>query len=152
MSGMEGLGRVFNVISLADTVGFDMSQCSAVSLVFQASGASSALFAAAKTFAGSYDAFLPASGFNQPTRWYQSTSDTGTAGWTKQTAVWTNGATASLALAGTTAYMSVVDIFGTQMADGYKYLKVTCTNATVIAITHDLTVQRSPVNLKILGS
>jgi hypothetical protein len=152
MSGMEGLGRVFNVISLADTVGFSMSECSAVSLVFTASGASSALFAAAKTFAGSYDAFLPASGFGQPTRWYQSAGDTGTTAWTKQTAVWTNGATASLALAGTTAYMSVVSVFGSQMADGYKYLKVTCTNATVVAITHDLTVQRTPANLAKLGA
>lgn len=152
MAGMEGLGRQFNVISLADTVGFSMVDCSAVTLVFTTSGAASALFAAAKTFSGSYDAFLPASGFGQPTRWYQSTSDTGTAGWTKQTAVWTNTTTASLALSGTTGYMSVVDIFGSQIADGYKYLKVTCTNATVVAITHDLTVQRSPVNLAILGA
>lgn len=149
MSGMEGLGRVFNVISLADTVGFSMSECSAVSLVFTASGASSAVFTAAKTFTGSYDNFSVANGFSQPNHWYQSTSDTGTAGWTKQTASWS---TATLTLAGTTGYMSVVDIFGSMFADGYKYLKVTCTNATVVAITHDLTVQRKPANLAILGA
>jgi hypothetical protein len=29
---------------------------------------------------------------------------------------------------------------------------VTCTNATVVAITHDLTVQRTPANLAKLGA
>lgn len=149
MAGMEGLGRVFNVISLADTVGFNLDDCSGVSLVVTSSGAASIAVTAAKTFTGSYDAFTTANGFGQTGHWYQSTSDTGTAGWTKQTAVWTSN---SLALAGTTGYMSVVDIFGSHMADGYKYLKVTCTNGTLVAITHDLTVQRSPVNLKILGA
>src|SRR5512146_2332211 len=98
MAGMEGLGRVFNVISVADTVGFNMDNYSAVALVVTASGASSIAVTAAKTFTGSYDAFTTASGFGHSVEWYQSTSDTGTAGWTKQTAVWTSN---SLALAGT---------------------------------------------------
>lgn len=149
MSGMEGLGRLFNVISTADTKAFDMSQCSAVSLLVTASGASSIALTAAKTFSGSYDNFTTAAGFGQPGHWYQSTADDGTAGWTKQTSSWSSN---SLTLAGTSGYMSLVDIFGSQMADGYQYLKVTCTNGTLVVITHDLTVQRSPVNLKILGS
>jgi uncharacterized membrane protein YczE len=151
MSGMEGLGRVFNIIPLADTVGFSLSECSAVSLIFTASSTSttSAAFSAAKTFAGSYDNFTTAAGFGQTTRWYQNTSKTGTATWTKQVASWS---TATLTLGATSGYVSVVDVFGTQMADGYKYLKVTCTNATVIAVTHDLTVQRTPANLAILGA
>jgi hypothetical protein len=149
MSGMEGLGRVFNVITTADTHGFSMTECSAVSLVVAASGASSVALTAAKTFAGSYDNFTTANGFGQATHWYQSTTAVGTAAWTKQTAVWT---TNSLALAGTTAYVSVFDVFGSQMADGYKYLKATCTNGTLVVITHDLTVQRTPANLAILGA
>lgn len=149
MSGMEALGRVFNVITTADTHAFSMSECSAVSLVVAASGASSIAVTAAKTFGGSYDNFTPANGFGQSTRWYQSVNAVGTAAWTKQVSVWT---TNSLALAGTTAYVSVVDILGSQMADGYKYLKVTCTNGTLVVITHDLTVQRTPANLAILGA
>jgi hypothetical protein len=146
---MEGLGRVFNVISLADTVGFNISQCSAVSLVVTSSGASSVAVTASKTFGSGYVNFTTANGFGQAPHWYQTTSDTGTAAWTKQTAVWTSN---SLALAGTTGYTSVFDIFGSQMADGYDYLKVTCTNGTLVVITHDLTVQRTPANLTILGA
>ncbi len=149
MSGMEGLGRVFNIITTADTRPISMVDCSAVSLIVAASGASSIAVTAAKTFGGSYDNFTTANGFGQSTRWYQSTTATGTAAWTKQVAVWT---TNSLALAGTTAYVSVVDIFGSQFADGYKYLKVTCTNGTLVAITHDLTVSRTPANLAILSA
>lgn len=149
MAGMEGLGRVFNVITTADTHAFSMSGCSAVSLVVASSGASSIAVTAAKTFGGSYDNFTTANGFGQAAHWYQSTTATGTQAWTKQTAVWTSN---SLALAGTTAYVSVVDIFGSQMADGYVYLKVTCTNGTLVVITHDLTVQRTPANLAILSA
>ncbi len=149
MAGMEGLGRVFNVVHTADTVGIDMRECSAVSFIVKASGASSVALTAAKTFTGSYDNFTTANGFGQTTRWYQSTTATGTAAWTKQTAVWT---TNSIALAGTTAYVSVFTVFGSQMADGYLYIKPTCTNATVVALLHDLTVQRKPANLAILGA
>lgn len=149
MSGMEGLGRVYNVITVADTVGFKLDGASAASLIFTSSGAASAVITAAKTFSGSYDNFSTANGFSQPTRWYQSTSDTGTAGWTKQTASWS---TATITLAGTTGYMSVLDIFGSQMADGYHYLKATCTNCTLVVVTHDLTVQRKPANLAIMSA
>lgn len=149
MAGIEGLGRVFDVVHTADTVGINTDQCSAISFIVKASGASSVAVTAAKTFAGSYDNFTTANGFGQATRWYQNTSSTGTAAWTKQTAVWT---TNSIALAGTTGYVSVFTIFGSQMADGYHYIKATCTNATVVALLHDLTVQRAPANLRILGA
>ncbi len=149
MSGMEALGRVCNIITTADTHGFSMTECSGVMLTVAASGASSIAVTAAKTFTGSYDNFTTANGFGQAAHWYQSTTAVGTAAWTKQTSVWT---TNSLALAGTTAYASVVHIFGSQMADGYKYLKVTCTNGTLVAVTYDLTVQRTPANLAILGA
>lgn len=149
MAGMEGLGRVFNVVQLADTVPINISGCSAISYIVQASGASSVALTAAKTFSGSYDNFTTANGFGQTTRWYQTTSDAGTAAWTKQTAVWT---TNSIALAGTTGYTSVFTVFGSQMADGYIYLKATCTNASVVAILHDLTYQRKPANLAILSA
>lgn len=149
MSGMEALGRVCNIITTADTHGFSTSDCSGVMLAVAASGASSIAVTASKAFAGSYVAFTPANGFGQSTRWYQSTTAVGTAAWTEQVSVWT---TNSLALAGTTAYVSVVHIFGSQMADGYKYLKVTCTNGTLVALPYDLTVQRTPANLAILGA
>jgi hypothetical protein len=149
MAGMDGLGRVFNVITTADTVGFSMKECSAVTLIVKASGASSVAITAAKTFGGSYDNFTTANGFGQTNHWFQTTSATGTAAWTRQTASWSSN---SLTLAGTSGYVSAVTIYGSQMADQYNYLKATCTNGTLVVITHDLTVQRKPANLAILGA
>lgn len=149
MAGMEGLGRVCNLISAGSGKAFNMDECSGVTLLVSATGASSVAVTAAKTFAGSYVNFTPANGFTQTDHWYQSTASDGTAGWTKQTASWS---TATLTLAGTSGYQSVVEIFGSQMADQYKYLKFTVTNGSCIIVTHDLTVQRKPANLKILGA
>lgn len=149
MAGMDALGRVLNVVQLADTRPINMSACSGVMFVVQASGASSVALTAAKTFGGSYDNFTTANGFGQAKYWFQTTSDTGTAAWTKQTAVWT---TNSIALAGTTGYTSVFHVYGSQMADGYVYIKPTCTNAIVTAILYDLTVQRTPANLAIVSA
>src|SRR2546430_2717228 len=89
MAGMEGLGRVFNTITVASGKQFNIDQCSAVSLVVTSTGASSIAVVAAKTFGGSTTTFTPANGFGQATRWYQSASNDGTAAWTKQAAVWT---------------------------------------------------------------
>lgn len=149
MAGMEGLGRVFNVVQTADTVPFSMTECSAATFIVKASGASSIAITAATSFGGSYVNFSTANGFSQPTRWYQATAADGTVSWTKQTASWS---TATLTLAGTSGYVSVFTIFGSQLADGYKYLKGTCTNGTLTVITHDLTVQRTPANLAKLSA
>lgn len=151
MAGMEGLGRVFNVIHTGDAVGFSMTECSAVSIIAKASSTATTSLAvtAATTFAGSYDNFSVTNGFSLPTRWYQATAADGTVAWTKQTASW---ATNVLTIGATSGYVSVVDIFGSQMADGYKYLKVTATNATLVVVTHDLTVQRAPANLAKLSA
>lgn len=151
MAGMEGLGRVFDVIPVADTVAFKLDGASAVSLIARASSTATTSLAvtAAKTFGGSYDNFSAANGFSLPTRWYQSTTSGRTTGWTKQTASWSTNV---LTIGATSGYISVVDIFGSQMADGYHYLKVTCTNSTLIVVTHDLTVQRKPANLAILSA
>jgi len=150
MAGMEGLGRVFNVITNGSGVNFSMKQASAVSVVCQASGASSVAITASTAYSGgTTDNFTTANGFGQAPHWYQSTSDTGTAGWTKVASVWT---TNSLALAGTTGYTSVFTIFCSQLADTFDYLNVTGTNCGVILLLHDLTVQRTPANLSLLGA
>jgi hypothetical protein len=150
VAGMEGLGRVFNVITNASGVNFSMKQCSAVSVVCQASGASSVAITASTAYSGgTTDNFTTANGFGQAPHWYQNTSDTGTAAWTKQTSVWT---TNSLALAGTTGYTSVFAIFGSQLADTFDYLNITGTNCGVIILFHDLTVERTPANLTIVGA
>ena len=45
-----------------------------------------------------------------------------------------------------------IEVDDSQLSDGYTYLKCTSTGAaTVVAIMHDLKVQRKPVNLVAVG-
>lgn len=150
MAGMNGMGRVMDVVHDASGNMFHLKNASAVSFIVKSSGAASLAVVAAKTFGGSTTTWTPANGFGQTGFWFQNTTTNGTAGWTKQTSVWT---TNSIALAGTTGYTSVIDIYTSQFADLFDYIQVTGTNTTtVIAVLHDLTVQRTPANLSILGA
>lgn len=149
MAGMAALGREFDIITNASGVYFSLKNCSGVTFVCQASGASSVALTCATAFSGgTTSTFTTAHGFGQAGYWYQNTSDTGTAAWVKETAVWT---TNSIALAQTTGYVSVFEVYVSQLADTYDYIAATGTNTGVIAILHDLTVQRNPANLQILG-
>ena len=149
MAGMDGLGRVFDVITSASGQYFSLKNASAVSFICQSSGASSVALTGATAFSGgTTSTFTTAHGFGQTTRWYQKADDAGITAWTKQTAVWT---TNSIALAQTTGYISVFSVLVSQLADTYDYLAATGTNTGVIALLHDLTVQRTPANLAILG-
>ena len=150
MAGMEGLGRVFDIVwtPLANAV--SLKNCSGATIIAKASGASSIVLQAQQTFTGTPLNWSTANGFGQAAHWYQNTSNIGTAGWTKQTASWS---TATLTLAATTGYVSVVEIYADQLAAGYEYLYLeTATNCTPILLLHDLTVQRGPANLAILGA
>jgi hypothetical protein len=146
----QGLGRVFNAVPAASGNMFSMRDANAVSFLVLASGAATLAVTAAKTFGGSTANWTPANGFGQPGYWYQNTVSNGTAAWTKQTASWS---TNTLTLAGTTGYASVVTFYATQFADGYRYIQVSGTNTTyVVALLHDLSVERIPANLVKLGA
>lgn len=146
----QGLGRVFDVVHDASGNMFSMKNANAVSFIVKSSGAASLAVVAAKSFGGSTTNWTTANGFGQTSYFWQQAGVVGTAVWTKQTATWT---TNSVALAGTTGYTSVITIYGTQFADGYDYIQATGTNTTtVIALLHDLAVQRVPTNLVKLGA
>ena len=150
MAGMQGLGRVFDVVHDASGNMFTLKNASAVSFIVKGSGAASLAVVAAKVYGGSTTNWTTANGFGQTAFYYRNTTVNGTAGWTKQTATWT---TNSVALAGTTGYTSVITIYTSQFADTYDYIQVTGTNTTTcVALLHDLTVQRTPANLALLGA
>lgn len=152
MAGMEGLGRIIDVIVTASGNNFSMKNASAVTLVCKATSTTttSISLVAATAFSGGTTAnWTTANGFGQPSHWYQNTTNNGTAGWTKQTSSW---ASQVLTIGATSGYVSVVDIFTSQFAAGYSYLAVSGTNCTITAILHDLTVQRGPANLATLGA
>ncbi len=152
MAGMEGLGRIIDVVYTASGNYFSMKNASAVSLLVKCSSTTTtsiALVAATTFAAGTTLNWTTANGFGQPSHWYQNTTNNGTAGWTKQTASWASNV---LTVGATSGYMSVVEIFTSQFAAGYSYLQVTGTNCSVTAVLHDLDVQRGPANLAILGA
>jgi hypothetical protein len=151
MAGMQGLGRVFDVVGTASTNYFSLKNASAVSFIVQSTGATSLAFTAEPSYGGTPANWTTANGFGQTGYWYQNTTHDGTGAWTKQTAVWTSN---SLAVAGTSGYMSVVTVYADQAADTYDYIKVAATGSPtyVVAILHDLTVMRTPANLAILGA
>lgn len=140
MAGMEGLGRVFNVIPIASGKAFKMRGASAVTFV--CTGADTFTVTAASSFAGTY-----ASPGNIISHYYQATATDGTAAWTKQTQA------ASNAVVQAGSNTTVFSVFTSQLADPDDYVKCTASATGLVhAILHDLVVQRGPANLEILGA
>jgi hypothetical protein len=151
MAGMRALGRVYNPVygGTGATI-VSLKECSGLGVIAQCSSTSttSLAFTASTSYGGSYIPMSTANSFGQPTTWYQQTA-AGTAAWTKQTASW---ATATLTIGATSGYISYVDYLVSELADTYDYVKVTPTNCTIVLITYDLTVQRTPANLAIISA
>jgi hypothetical protein len=73
---------------------------------------------------------------------YHTNTGNGSDAWTRRTQA--AGATVTTAAAATQNAM-VVEVEGTSLSDGYKYVKLTSTGAgTVNALTRDLLAQRAP--------
>lgn len=151
MSGMEGLGRLYDFVPVASGKAFRLNANSAVALLAVASSTTTTTLTVtyASTFAGSYTAFTTANGANQPGHYYLNTASDGTGQWVTTTTSWASNV---LTIGATSGYASLVEIFGTQLPAGAAYLKVTAANATLVAVVHDLTVMRKPDNLVALGS
>src|SRR5213076_461362 len=76
---------------------------------------------------------------------YHTSTGNGSDAWVRRTQA--AGATVTTA-ANAAQNAAVIEVEGTSLSDGYRYVKVTSTGAgTVNAITRDLNVQRAPANL-----
>lgn len=170
MAGMEGLGRLFNIIPVA------------AGQMFKGRGASSYGFCAYNT-TGSDETtvtLLQASSYGGGTtdlyaikNIYTCTQFNGTAAWVKQTAYpytaapWSSGGVggaagpvSSFTFNGSGAnFVSAVccffQVFTSELADPDDYLEVTVTGSgtpLLVALPYDLVVQRGPANLEILGA
>ncbi len=145
MAGMEGLGRVFNIVPAAGGLYIAMKDCSAISFVCTGgSGTSVFNFAEAKDSAATGLQDMGA-----VIKQYYSTSDTdGSVAWSKVTQTAADENTVAVA----NGSVAVFWISCAMLDDGYDYVSCTGTNSgTVIAILHDLTVQRTPANLSLPG-
>lgn len=137
MAGMEGLGR-FNVIPIAAAKAFNFSQASGAMIV--CTGNDTFTLNSASSFAGSYGALAVI------TRYYTSTATDGTAGWVAHTQA--AGSTVTQ-----TSGTTVFHVLTSQMADPNDYVKVTVGASGLVAVfLYDLTVQRAPANLLVVGA
>lgn len=139
MAGMEGLGRLFNVVPIAAGRGLYMGNVSAVTFV--CTGNDTFTLTAASSFAGSY-----ATPGSIITRTYTNTATNGSAAWVKAAQAAANTVVIS---SGSVAF----SVFGSQLPDPKNYVKVSAGGAgLVMAILHDLTYQRGPANLQIVSA
>lgn len=138
---MDGLGRVFNVVAVADDVYVPLKDAAAVSFVCYLGAGDTYTVTSATTAAGGSAAVLAT-----VDHFYDSTG-TGSA-WTLQTQT----AASTVVNAGTAGHdCSVFTISEAELPDGHKFVKVASTSTgTVVAILHDLKVQRAPENLAAL--
>ena len=149
MAGMQGLGRLFNVVPKANGVAINMSQCSAVTFVFN--NDDTATLTTATTFAGTYRAYNYFTPNWVPIAVGYTNADNGvgTGSWVKVTQTAASTFITATDIAGT------FTVFGSEMPAGYDYLKCTLTTNDgigLVAILHDLTVQRGPANLAVVSA
>lgn len=141
MAGMEGLGRVFDVVPIASGAYLSLKNASGVTFV--CTGADTFTVREAQTASGGSVQNIG----NVITHYYQNTSTAGAAGWTRQTQAASNAVTQA------GAYTTVIEIFCSQLDDTFDYIYChAASGGLVTAILHDLTVQRSPVNLATLSA
>lgn len=139
MAGMYGLGRVINVIPIAAGQAFKLRGASAVTFV--CTGNDTFTLTASSSFGGSYS-----SPGNIITRKQTCTATNGTAAWVEATQAASNAVTIA---SGTVVF----GVLTSQLADPNDYIKVSVGGSGLVtAILHDLTVQRKPSNLEVLGS
>ncbi|HUM06408.1 MAG TPA: hypothetical protein VLT90_13165 [Terriglobales bacterium] len=136
MAGMEGLGRLFNVVPIAAGRGLNLQHASAITFI--CTGNDTFTVTVAQGFAGSY-----ATPGNIITNTYTNTATNGSAAWVKTTQAASN---AVVIASGSVAFT----IRGESLPDTKNYVKVSVgASGLVMAILHDLEIQRTPANLVI---
>jgi uncharacterized membrane protein len=145
---METLGRLCNVIPIAAGKPFRLRGASVAMFVVTGAAAQPTLNQRS-TFAGADTVLTVIRNV------YWSTATDGTVGWSKTilaapASTYIHGTTAGL----TTAAMTVFHVYTSQLTDPSAYLNVVSTAgpALVSAYVGDLTVQRAPANLEVLGA
>lgn len=141
---MEALGRLFNIIPTAEDVAVKMKDCSAVTFV--CIGGNNETFTLVESKAG-------ASGQTLATldHVYRNANAGGTAAWTRSS-VLNAGAQVGVVTTVTANPVAVFTVEDAELSDGFTHLEVQASSTgLVIAIPHDLTVQRAPQNLPAAG-
>lgn len=133
--GMEGLGSAFNVVPTADAV--EVSLRDAQSVTFIGVGTDTFTVESATDAGGTGAASL-----SVLTHYYRNTSAAGAAAWTEVTQA------VAATFSATSSGIAAAYVNANSLPAGADYVRCSSAGAgLVIAILHDLSVQRSPVNL-----
>ena len=144
----DGLGRVFNVIATASGVSIPLTKGTAVSFVHIQAGTGTATLTTTQTDSNGVlsPADLNVGTGNDPanlgSRYFVGPDVGGT--WTAKAAT----SAKVFTLGGATNDTGVVTVRAEQLADGYDSVVGTASAGTLVAIVHDLLVQRRPSNLQ----
>lgn len=138
---MDGLGRVFNTIAVADGVYVPLVDAGAVSFICYLGAGDTFTVQEAQDGGGTGAA-------NLVTIERYSTSDGVGGAWTDRT----QAAAATVTIAGTAGLdCAVFTISAEELSAGFTHVKCTSTSTgTVVAVLHDLKVQRAAGNLPAL--
>lgn len=136
---MEGLGRVFNVIAIADDVYVSMQDCGAVSFVCHLAAGDTYTLTEATAQAGTGAQVL-----TTITHFHKQA--TVGAAWEEVTQ-----AAASTMITTSSFDVCVLTVHGSELSAGYNWLKLASTSTGLVTVLqHDLAVQRKPQNLAAL--
>lgn len=152
MAGMRALGRVYDIVNAPSGVDICLKDCSGISfLAVNGTSTAAILTVIAKpSFGGSSKNWTTTNGFGQPQVYYTRTANT--AAWVSHTVAseWSSNVfTVGLT---TTGLITEIDFLVSELADTYDYINVTVSGsgATLpVAVLYDLTVQRTPANLRV---
>lgn len=141
MAGMEALGRLIDQIPIA--AGQAMKFRGASGITFFCTGNDTFTITVSSTFGGSY-----ATPGNIINHFYQRADTNGTHAWTRQTQALSNAVVQANA-----GYTTAIEVLTSMIADPNAYIKVSAGGSGLVsAVLHDLTTQRKPANLEVLGS
>lgn len=141
----KALGRLFNSVPAADGKWISLKQAGGVTFACYLAGAAGDTYTLqeAKDASGTGAQNLPVIAE------YRTSTGDGSDAWTKRTQA---AAATVVTAAAATQNAAVIEVEGTSLSDGYKYVKLTSTGAgTVNALPRDLTSQRAPENLPAVG-
>lgn len=130
----NGLGRVFNVVAVADGVYVNLKAGEAVTFVMYKSGGDTITVSESAT----------ASGGAALAKITDIFTGDGVGG------VWTRVSQAAASSYASAADCTVVTINAEQLSDGKTFVKAASTSTgTIVALVHDLKVKRAPENLPV---
>jgi hypothetical protein len=136
---MEALGRVYNVLPVADDVYVPMRDAGGASFICVNAAGDTWTLTEAQDAAGTGAQVLASI-----SSYY--TGATVGAAWVRRTQ-----AAASTVVTTSAQDVAVIEVDEEKLSDGFTYVKVTSTSTgTVVALLRDLQVQRTPANLSAL--